>query len=346
MHLNPATQLMDRSRSQNPIHPFGNHAGRLISGMTQYNPYLLAGLAGVNASREFFLPSQAKYWLDVRLLNTTIFTFAFSDLCSDCTFTDEPIDREFLFGPAFSDWTHMTIEACVSFCDTQGSRLAGLKGGQCRCANIFNPSSCFESDFGECEIPAIVGLGCPGNRRESCGTANGTPPLFNIFFKQSLTQFACSDPLWPGGAPLTAIGSWRFSYFYNDSSTTHALSHNAAELPSPPPTSSLTTVACVTTCNNAGANPLNRQFIAQVWFYKVCGNSIVNGAIPVKDCPKVQPFGAGSSLAPCSGNNLEFCGGTDIVSIYTLSGTGLVPMISFDSGLDDFCSSADCVGHT
>lgn len=131
----------------------------------------------------------------------------------------------------------MTIELCVHFCDGQGSRLAGLKGTECRessrkhtshlikadryrvraynqgCANIFNPSSCFESDFGECQSPAQVGIGCPGNRRESCGLADGSPPLFNIFFNE-VSQFSCSDPLWPGGASLTAVDSWRFSYFY------------------------------------------------------------------------------------------------------------------------------------
>ncbi|KAF5317560.1 hypothetical protein D9619_013168 [Psilocybe cf. subviscida] len=176
-----------------------------------------------------------------------------SECLADCVLNDQPIDVEFLFGPAFSDPVHMTIEACVEFCDAQGSRLAGLKGSECRCANIFNPESCFESDPGECQNPGEVGLGCPGNRRESCGLENGTPSLFNIFFKQNLTQFGCSDPLWPGGAPLTAIGSWRFSYFYNDSGVAHVLSQNAAELPSPPPSNSLTTVACVTICNNAGA---------------------------------------------------------------------------------------------
>lgn len=50
--------------------------------------------------------------------------------CSDCN--DLSISQEFLFGPAFSDSVHMTIELCVEFCDAQGSRMAGLKGGECR----------------------------------------------------------------------------------------------------------------------------------------------------------------------------------------------------------------------
>ena len=48
---------------------------------------------------------------------------------------------------------------------------------------------------------------------------------------------------------------------------------------------------------------------------------------------------------PCTGNSEEFCGGPDLIAIYTLPGTGLVPMISFDPALDDFCGF-ECVGHT
>lgn len=51
----------------------------------------------------------------------------------------------------------------------------------------------------------------------------------------------------------------------SDSAVIHALSQNAAELANPPPFDNLTTVACVTTCNNAGTlavQPLiTRQYL-------------------------------------------------------------------------------------
>lgn len=62
---------------------------------------------------------------------------------SDCGFDRDPAS-ELLFGPAFSDSVHMTIEACVEFCDAQGSRLAGLKGSGCgerlSCFSLYRPA--------------------------------------------------------------------------------------------------------------------------------------------------------------------------------------------------------------
>ncbi|PPQ92479.1 hypothetical protein CVT25_010424 [Psilocybe cyanescens] len=267
-----------------------------------------------------------------------------SQCLADCTFDDLPITREFLSGPAFTDAVHMTIELCVSFCDAQGSRLAGLKGAECRCANIFNPSSCFESDNGECQTTADVGVGCPGNRRESCGLANGTPPLFNIFFNQ-VSQFSCSDPLWPGGAALTAVDSWRFSYFYkfhrlngceSDSVAAHALPFDVPLLQG-----NLTTEACVTACGNSGFTLAGVTKGDECY----CGNSIQNGARPVTtNCATLENIPG--TLIPCTGNANELCGGPKVISIYTLPGTGLIPILPFDPGFDDFCSGFDCPGHT
>ncbi|KAH9486024.1 WSC domain-containing protein [Psilocybe cubensis] len=198
---------------------------------------------------------------------------------SDCTFNDLPLEREFLSGPAFTDPVHMTIELCVAFCDGQGSRMAGLKGTECR---------------------------CPGNRRESCGLSDGTPPLFNIFFNE-VTQFSCSNFLWPGGASLTAVGSWRFSYFYNDSPTAHALTVNMPALHG-----NLTSVGCVTECGNSGFTLAGLTGGDECY----CGNSIQNSAHPITDCTALG-FGS-QKMIPCTGNSNEFCGGPNIMSIYTL----------------------------
>lgn len=186
----------------------------------------------------------------------------------------------------------MTIEACVEFCDEQRSRLAGLEGGECSlwlscltfiialksqwagCANIFNPKTCLESATSIYSEPSEVGLGCPGNRRESCGTQG--PPKGEAFITSSSSKIlrssvACSTlsgrvvrhwlALAHGGF-LISTGEFFTKLLGNaitetaamcsDSAAIHALSQNAAELASPPPSDNLTTVTCVTTCNNTG----------------------------------------------------------------------------------------------
>ena len=85
--------------------------------------------------------------------------------------------------------------------------------------------------------------------------------------------------------------------------------------------------------------------------YLDCGNTIENNAHPLTNCDVLPTIfdvnpNSKSTLMPCSGNKNEFCGGPNIISIYTLPGTGLVPLIPFDPELDNFCSGVDCVGHT
>ncbi|KDR72204.1 hypothetical protein GALMADRAFT_229047 [Galerina marginata CBS 339.88] len=249
-----------------------------------------------------------------------------------------------MFGPNFTDPVGLTIESCVAFCNQQGSRMAGLKETECRCANIFNPTSCFESDGNECEFPG-ESVGCPGNRAEACGISIASPPLFNIFFNM-VSQFGCSDFVWPGGAPLTPGGSWRFSYFYNDSVSARALPHNALNLKVPLPRGNLTVEACVAACGNAGFTLAGVEFADECY----CGNSLQSNSRPITDC-SVLPTSAfsnnpKSTLMKCKGNPEEFCGGPNIVSVYTLPGTGLIPLLPFSSGLDNFCAGFDCVGHT
>ncbi|KAF9472040.1 hypothetical protein BDN70DRAFT_938489 [Pholiota conissans] len=262
---------------------------------------------------------------------------------ADCVPDDEPIASEFLFGPSFIDPVGLTIESCVAFCDAQGTRLAGLKGTECRCSNVFNPSSCFESDGGECNTVGFD-FPCPGNPVESCGLADGTPPLFNLY-KNSISQFNCSDTIWSGGAALTA-GKWRFSNFYNDS-INRALPHNAVNLHVPLPRGNLTTAACTTACGNAGWLLAGVEFADECY----CGNATQNNAQPIStNCaglPQNNFFPVPPvTLKRCKGNANEFCGGPNIVSIYTLPGSGLVPMVDFNPGFDGFCDGRDCLGNT
>ena len=83
-----------------------------------------------------------------------------------------------------------------------------------------------------------------------------------------------------------------------------------------------------------------------------CGNAIENSAVPIsalQHCDGIPttflPFPTtGSALMACTGNAKEFCGGPDIISIYTLPGTGIIPLIPFTEGLGGGCTANNCVG--
>ncbi|PPQ69995.1 hypothetical protein CVT26_013283 [Gymnopilus dilepis] len=264
--------------------------------------------------------------------------------CIADTFPDEPIFLQLLFGPNFTDPVHLTIESCVEFCDAQGSRLAGLKGTECRCGNLLNGFESFESDPGECNVVGFD-TACPGNTAEACGLAIGSPPLVNIF-QNFASQFECSDTIWPGGAPLTPSGSWRFSYFYTDSYSARALPHSAVTTPAPLPRGNLTVQACISACESQGFTIAGVEFGAECF----CGNAIASTSHPITNCsllpvPNFSGSATSGALIPCTGDPDNFCGGPDIISIFTLPGTGLVPVLPFDAALDDFCPG-NCIGHT
>ena len=176
-------------------------------------------------------------------------------------------------------------------------------------------------------------------------------------------------------------GIW---HLLSDSRSARAMPRNAVNLPVPLPRGSLTVGACVTACGNAGqfltllicisfplmskmqATPLLglsmqtsvvRAFACGVWPFDYspncstdCGHVIESNSQPITgaDCSLVpnivfDPSQKGA-LMPCKGNPNEFCGGPDIIAIYTLPGTGLVPILPFDPMFDGFCG--DCLGHT
>ncbi|KJA24416.1 hypothetical protein HYPSUDRAFT_65638 [Hypholoma sublateritium FD-334 SS-4] len=238
----------------------------------------------------------------------------------------------------------LTIESCVAFCNEQSQRLAGLEGDQCKCANIYRPDGGgFESDPGECHLPDFD-VPCPGNAEESCGLPNGTPSLISLYLKTG-TPIDCSDLVWPGGSAMTA-GKWRFSYFYNDSTTARALSVNAATLAAPVTAGSMSSAACTTACGNAGYTLAGVEFGDECF----CGNALENNAHTITDCALLnQPFNpnpARVSLTVCTGNPQEICGGPGVISIFTLPGTGLIPLLPFVPSLDNFCAGENCMTET
>jgi len=221
----------------------------------------------------------------------------------------------------------MTIELCVDFCDQQNNRLAGLIGDQCRCGNIFNPSTSFESDSEE-ETCIRLGDPCPGNAYEKCGSLE--QGRLNIWFKGDLC------PLFPGGAALTS-GPWRLSYFYNDTVGARALPHNAVDLHPSLKRGNLTLEACVNACSAAGFLLAGLEFADECY----CGNVLEHNSQPIPGCsPNAEAMS-------CKGDSGEFCGGPGLLYVYTLPGSELTPIIPFDSIFDGYCEECSEFGaHT
>ena len=68
-----------------------------------------------------------------------------------------------------------------------------------------------------------------------------------------------------------------------------------------------------------------------------CGHVLESNSQPITDCSLLPGDYPGTpTLMRCKGNAEEFCGGPDIIAIYTLPGTGLVPMIPFTPAVYDF----------
>ncbi|KIJ40733.1 hypothetical protein M422DRAFT_68498 [Sphaerobolus stellatus SS14] len=260
----------------------------------------------------------------------------------------------FLLGASFTDPVGMTIESCVEFCDQEGYIMAGLFGAECHCANIFNPDTCFESDFGFCTIggPAEDGGAqpCPGDSRESCGNGSpvATPQLLNIFFKDFCRA------LWQGGAQFTS-GPWRLIYFYkygfpmsefsdliliSDTVGARALQHNAVDLHPGLPRGNLTIEACVNACNASGFKLAGVEFADECY----CGNELLHNSQPISSCAPIAP---NANAMPCKGDPDNFCGGPGLLYLYSLPETGLTPLIPFDSIFDGYCPSCSQFGiHT
>ncbi|KIJ35132.1 hypothetical protein M422DRAFT_262691 [Sphaerobolus stellatus SS14] len=244
-----------------------------------------------------------------------------------------------LLGPSTIQPTTMTIEFCVSVCDMQGYSMAGLFGAECQCSNVFNPlRPCFDPQpigcqFRQDSIDMEFGSGqpCPGNVLESCGNSlpDASPALLNIFFKGQ-----CSI-LWRGGAKLTS-GSWRLIGFYNDTVGARALPHNAVDLHPGLPRGNLTLESCVAACSASGFSLAGLEFADECY----CGDILENESqplIPVSNC--TIPPNAGAMR--CKGDPSNFCGGPNLLYLYSLNGTGLTSLIPYGSLFDGFCD--DCV---
>lgn len=93
---------------------------------------------------------------------------------------------------------------------------------------------------------------------------------------------------------------------------------------------------------NAVSNVLHylNCFLKHTFYDGDCGNALENNSqplVPVSNC--TVPVNSGSMR--CKGDPTNFCGGPSLLYLYSLSGSGLTPLIPFGSTFDGFCD--DCV---
>ncbi|KAA1470743.1 copper radical oxidase [Dentipellis sp. KUC8613] len=201
-------------------------------------------------------------------------------------YTDNPGART-LSSASFVSTDNMTVESCVSFCDSQAFIFAGVEFAQeCYCGDRLENGGT-NATASDCSTP------CSGNATETCGAGG----------RLSLYWSGAQPPPPPIIAPSS--GLWKSLGCFNDSAD-RALSvgMNVAN-------NSVQT--CTAACFTSGYPLAGVEFADECY----CGLTLVNGAISEPD---------GDCDMTCSGNSSEFCGGPNRLNIYNYTGTDLPPV--------------------
>ena len=186
--------------------------------------------------------------------------------------------------------TTVSLESCVSFCNTGTYVLAGVENGQeCYCANSIRTDG---STYG---ISGQQGCTytCSGNKSEICGGSN----VLNLYSKNSAVPIAPS----PSPLPATA-GTYSYYGCYSDNTSGRTLSVTKSTVSS--------VEACVSACSTTGYMYAGLENRGECW----CDNSIRGGAAQIS---------ASNCLYPCTGMASETCGGSNAIQIYSGPSTGV-----------------------
>ncbi|THG96101.1 hypothetical protein EW026_g5677 [Hermanssonia centrifuga] len=177
----------------------------------------------------------------------------------------------------------MTIESCISFCDSQSFVYAGAEFGQeCYCGDSFANGGT-NTTASDCNMP------CVGNSKEICGAGN----------RLSVYWSGVAPP--PPPATVQSVGLWESLGCYNDSGPRTLTFGATTDGPN-------TIESCTDACFNAGYPLAGAEFADQCF----CGLGFSNDGGPANltDCNM-----------PCSGNSSEFCGGPNRLNVYNFTGT-------------------------
>ncbi|KAI0049114.1 WSC-domain-containing protein [Auriscalpium vulgare] len=193
----------------------------------------------------------------------------------------------------------MTVEKCVSFCDSQSFVFAGLEDGcTCFCDNFFeHVLESVGNGYNNCEVP------CAGNSSEFCGAEN----LLLVYIDYGV------HPLIPTIVP--SVGLWESVGCYNDSTDARALER-------PVNAGNVTVQSCTAACLAEGFSLAGLEFGKECW----CGLSLRNNAIYVGDYDGIDmgefredPNGDYCNMG-CEGSPADLCGGSNRLNLYNYTG--------------------------
>ncbi|KAJ7244340.1 glyoxal oxidase N-terminus-domain-containing protein [Mycena rebaudengoi] len=190
-----------------------------------------------------------------------------------------------LGGATFTDTTGMTVERCISFCDSKNFILAGLEFAQeCYCDNFLQHGAA-TAPLSDCN------MACKGNAAETCGAGN------------RLNVFTSGKPPPPPPTIPDTIGKWTSLSCYSDNV------NGVRSLPVGMPVAGpFSLEGCTAACFAAGYPYSGSEFAAECY----CGTAINPGAAPTakSDCNML-----------CAGNSLELCGGPNRLTMYNYTGS-------------------------
>ncbi|KAH8801571.1 heme peroxidase [Xylogone sp. PMI_703] len=231
-----------------------------------------------------------------------------------------------LSGASFFDYDNMTLEKCATNC--AGYTYFGVEySGECYCGNTLATSSVPAANQGDCSFT------CPGDSSEFCGAGNrldmyklssavsSTSSSTSSATKTTTTQkpttitttttkstisttkatTTSSASASPTLGIVKSVGPWNYAGCYTEGTNTRAL--GAAFYPS----DTQTIESCVASCKGylyAGA-----EYGRECW----CGNSFGQGAVLTSDS---------DCSMTCVGDQYEYCGAGNRLSVYVMNGTG------------------------
>ncbi|RFU73805.1 wsc domain-containing, partial [Trichoderma arundinaceum] len=196
----------------------------------------------------------------------------------------------------------MTVASCTTGCKAAGYTFAGLEyGGECYCGKKISNGA----------VPATSGctMTCNGNSTELCGG----PGHLNLYsFGDSLESATSSagQPAVTGACPAqpALVGKYNWYGCYTEGSTGRALSAKTYA------DDDMTLESCATFC--AAYAYFGVEYSRECY----CGNSFGTGSklTAASDCSMT-----------CGGDNCDFCGAGNRLSVYSVnapgSGTSSVP---------------------
>ncbi|KAL9074517.1 MAG: hypothetical protein Q9157_004376 [Trypethelium eluteriae] len=192
----------------------------------------------------------------------------------------------------------MTTEFCQNYCQSAGYKYAGTEfGDECYCDNFINPSAVLHQ--------TMCYYACAGNTTQDCGGADRISLYNNTLFNP--TDVNTALPTAGGGgisnptvaaAPLASNYVGCASDLVSGSRTLANASFSA---------SNMTIETCATFCTVTNYYGLyGLEYSGECY----CGDALLNGGayLPASDT---------SCDLRCNGNDVEVCGGTGRLSVYS-----------------------------